>query len=345
MVVTQKQVAEVLGLSPATVSRALAGDPRITEATRARVVEASQRLGYQPNLLAAGFRTGNTHTIGLVVMDITNPFYSELARGVEDCAFAEGFSVFLCDSDLSPERETLYLDVLRSRRVDGVLMTPISRDPQTRGVLAAAGVPYVLIDAYDAPDDASTVTVDHVKGAHLAVRHLQECGHTRIAFAGSDPKIPPIAMMLVGYRQALAEAGLRSDPAWISEETTGIDGGSAAISKFLALREPPTAALFNSDLTAFAAMRVLEERNLRIPDDFALVGYDDVPMSSLVKPTLTTIAQDKYQLGRISARILINEIRSGSSAMHQKVLLQPRLVLRDSTRCSRSERSERSAPL
>ena len=341
MVVTQKQIAGELGLSPATVSRALAGDPRITEATRARVIEVSQRLGYQPNLLAAGLRTGNTRTLGLVVMDITNSFYSELARGVEDCAFAEGFSVILCDSDLSPEKEALYLDLLRNRRVDGVLMTPISRDPETRRVLTDAGVPYVLIDAYDAPDDASSVTVDHVQGVGMAVRHLRACGYTRIAFAGSDPKMPSIAMMLAGYRKAMAEAGLKIEPGWISEERPDIGGGASAISKFLALRDPPTAAIFNSDQTAFAAMRVLEERQLAIPADFAVVGYDDIPMSSLVKPNLTTVAQDKYQLGRVAARILIHEVQDGASPMHQKVLLQPRLILRASTRC---ERERRPAP-
>jgi LacI family transcriptional regulator len=250
MDVTQKKIAQELGLSPATISRALGGDPRISEPTRARVVAVAERLGYQPNLLASGFRTGSTATIGLIVMDITNPFYSELARGVEDCAYAQGFSVILCDSDGSPEKESLYLRLLQRRRVDGVLMTPISGDAEQRRPLVERGIPYVLIDAYHATDSASMVTVDHVKGAYMAVRHLLDCGHTRIGFIGGEAGIPPINMMLMGYRKAMAEAGIKIDPSWLCEETIEMDGGYQGMSKLMASANRPTAALFCSDLTA-----------------------------------------------------------------------------------------------
>jgi LacI family transcriptional regulator len=340
MEVTQKKIAQHLGLSPATVSRALADDPRISETTRGKVQAAVKELGYQPNLLAAGLRTGSTGTIGLIVMDITNPFYSELARGVEDCAYAQGFSVILCDSDGSPEKEAMYLGVLLSRRVDGVLMTPISGDNERRVVLAERDVPYVLIDAYDATDNASMVTVDHVKGAYVAVRHLLDCGHTRIAFVGGDPRIPPVHMMLTGYRKAFAEAGLKYELSWICEETLEMEGGYLAMHKLLESRLPPTAALFCSDLTAIAAMRVLEESNIRIPEDFAIVGYDDIRMSTLVKPALTTVAQDKYHLGQISTRILVHEIKCGPDCIHQQVTLRPRLVVRRSTSPLRTSQQE-----
>jgi LacI family transcriptional regulator len=212
-----------------------------------------------------------------------------------------------------------------------VLMTPISSDNTPRAVLAERNVPYVLIDACDVTDNASMVTVDHLKGAYLAVRHLLDCGHTRIAFAGSDPRIPPIQMMLAGYRKAMTAAGLKIEPGWICEETVDMEGGYLAMNKLLECRVLPTAALFCSDLTAIAAMRVLEERNLRIPEDFAIVGYDDIRMSTLVKPALSTVAQDKYQLGQISTRILIHEIKAGPDAMHQQVMLLPRLIVRQSS--------------
>jgi len=288
-------------------------------------------LRYQPNLLAASFRKGVTNTIGLVVMDIANPFYSELARGVEDLAYAQGFSIILCDSDVMEEREALYLEWLCSRRVDGILMTPINQDAVSRAILRERGVPYLLIDANDATDNASTVTIDHDKGAQMAVQHLLSLGHTRIAFVGGDLRIPPVRMMFAGFRRALNEAGLKHDPNWIYEESTEMHGGYVAMQKLLELRNRPTAALFISDFTAIAAMSALEERSLRVPEDFSIVGYDNIRMGALMKPPLTTVAQDQYQLGQISARILIHEIRSGQGEIHQRVMLQPRLVVRAST--------------
>jgi LacI family transcriptional regulator, galactose operon repressor len=329
--VTQREIALALGLSPSTVSRALADDPRISEETRARVEEAVKRLRYQPNLLASSFRRGITNTIGLVVMDITNPFYSELARGVEDLAYNQGFSIILGDSDVREEREALYLEWLCSRRVDGILMTPINEDAASRAMLVEGGVPYVLVDAGDATDNASVVTVDHDKGAYLAVQHLLSLGHTRIAFVGGDLHISPVRRMFSGFRRALAEAGLKVETGWVCEETTEMHGGYVAVQKLLDQRNRPTAALFISDLTAIAAMSALEEHGLRVPEDFSIVGYDNIQMGALVKPALTTVAQDQYQLGQISTRILIHEIRSGTSKIHQRVLLQPRLVVRASS--------------
>ena len=331
MNITQKVIAEKVGLSPSTVSRALADDPRISEETKRRVSEVAKQLGYQPNLLAAGFRTGSTGMIGLIVLDITNPFYSELARGVEDCAYERGFSVILCDSDGSPDKEALYLELLQSKQVDGILMTPISTEIGARQKLIERNVPYVLVDAYEVPDDASMVSVDHIRGAYMAVRHCIECGHSCIAFVGGDPKIPPVQMMLAGYKRAMSEAGLKYDPGWICQETLEMEGGYLAMSKLLDSKNPPTAALFASDLTAIAGMRLLEERNKKIPQDFSIIGYDDIRMGELVTPALTTVAQDKYELGRISARILIHEIKSDQNHMHQKVVLQPQLIVRHSS--------------
>jgi DNA-binding LacI/PurR family transcriptional regulator len=147
--VTQKQLAEQLDLSPSSVSRALAGDPRISDETRERVKEAAARRGYRPNRLATSFRKGSTHTIGLIVIDISYPLYSGLARAVEDCAYEQGYNIILCDSDGTPEKEALYLEVLQSKQVDGILMTPLTED--ARQSLHDTGRPYVLVDAYGMP--------------------------------------------------------------------------------------------------------------------------------------------------------------------------------------------------
>jgi LacI family transcriptional regulator len=329
--VTQKRIAAELRLSPSTVSRALADDPRIGKSTRRRVAEVANQLGYQPNLLAAGIRTGITKTIGLVVMDITNPFYGQLARGVEDCAYENGYSVILCDSDFNPDRESLYLTLLQNKRVDGILMTPVSSDKHARKSLLDRGTPYLLVDAFGAGDEASVVTVDHVRGIYLAVRHLMEQGHTRIAFVGGELKVPPVQMMFQGYQKALNEAKINIDRAWICQETLEMVGGYNGMVKLLNLKSPPTAAVFVSDLTAIAALQALEELGIEVPNEFGIVGYDNIPIAARVNPPLTTIAQDNYELGRISTKILIHEISAGPGCTHQQVLLQPDLIVRRSS--------------
>jgi DNA-binding LacI/PurR family transcriptional regulator len=333
--VTQKQLAEQLDLSPSSVSRALAGDPRISDETRDRVKEAAARRGYRPNRLATSFRKGSTHTIGLILIDISYPLYSGLARAVEDCAYEQGYNIILCDSDGTPEKEALYLEVLQSKQVDGILMTPLSEEIGARQSLLDTGRPYVLVDAYGTPDGVSAVTFDHSKGLSLATRHLIDCGHTRIALVTGSHTTPQFRAMLAGYKQALTEAGLRYDPGLASQVTMRqqlqMQGGTLAIGQLLGLPNPPTAAIFCSDYNAVAALRVITQRGLRVPDDFALIGYDDTPLGAAVTPALTTVAQDVYELGGISTRILLHEIRAGAGCHHQRVILEPRLIVRQST--------------
>lgn len=333
--VTQRQMAQELGLSPSSVSRALAGDPRISDETRTRVQEAASRRGYRPNRLATSFRKGSTHTIGLIVLDISYPLYSGLARAVEDCAYEQGYNIILCDSDGTPEKEALYLEVLQSKQVDGILMTPISEEIGARQSLLETGRPYVLVDAYGTPDGVSTVTFDHAKGLCMATRHLIECGHARIALVTGSHTTPQFRAMLAGYKQALTEAGLRYDPALAYQVTLRqqlqMEGGCLAIEQLLGLPNPPTAAIFSSDTNAVAAMRMVTQRKLRVPEDFAIIGYDDTPMGAAVTPALTTVAQDVYELGGIGTRILLHEIRAGAGCTHQRVVLEPRLIVRQST--------------
>lgn len=333
MKASQKTIAEELGLSLSTVSRALNDDLRISTETRERVKEAAQRIGYRPNLLAASFRTGVTRTLGLIVMDITNPFYTDLARGAEDCAQERGYSVILGDSDASIERENLYLEVFKNRRVDGILITPVNGEALIQQTLSESGIPYVLIDAFESRDTASSVTVDHVEGAYQAVSHLTSLGHTRIGFLGGPLNIPPIKMMLQGYKKALSEASLKYIPEWIIDEGSEFESGYVGMNKLLGQSVRVTAAICASDMLAIAAMRAIEEHGMRIPADFSLVGYDDIPMATRVTPPLTTVMQDKYELGRISTRILIHEISATPGSIHQTVMLRPRLRVRGSTDC------------
>jgi DNA-binding LacI/PurR family transcriptional regulator len=328
---SQKTLADELGLSLSTISRALNDDPRISAETRERVKEAAQRLGYRPNLLAASFRTGITRTLGLIVMDITNPFYTDLARGAEDCAHERGYSVILGDSDASIERESLYLEVFKNRHVDGILITPVNGESIIQQTLQESGIPYVLIDAFESRDTASSVTVDHIEGAYQAVSHLTGLGHTQIGFLGGPLNIPPIKMMLQGYKKALSEANLKYNPEWVIDEGSEFESGYLGMQKLLEQANRVTATICTGDMLAIAAMKAVEEHGLRIPADFSLVGYDDIPMAARVTPPLTTVMQDKYELGRISSRILLHEIGADAGSIHQTVVLRPRLRVRGST--------------
>jgi len=264
-------------------------------------------------------------------MDITNPFYTDLARGAEDCAHERGYSVILGDSDADLNREAFYLEVFKNRHVDGILITPINCEAVINSILEESNIPYVLIDAHEACDTASSVTVDHVEGAYQAVRHLISLGHKQIGFLGGAAQIPPVKMMLIGYRKALNEAGIKYNSDWVSEEGCDFESGYLGMHKLLDQPEHVTAALCTGDLTAIAAMKAINEHGLSIPQDFSLVGYDDIPLAARVNPPLTTIAQNKYDLGRISARILIHEIISGADSIHQTVVLRPKLKIREST--------------
>jgi LacI family transcriptional regulator, purine nucleotide synthesis repressor len=175
------------------------------------------------------------------------------------------------------------------------------------------------------------VTVDHVRGIYLAVHHLIEQGHTRIAFVGGELKIPPVQMMFRGYQKALNEAKINIDRSWICQESLEMVGGYNGMVKLLNLKLPPTAAVFVSDQTAIAALQALEEFGIEVPYEFGIVGYDNIPIAARVNPPLTTIAQDNYKLGRISTTILIHEISVGPGCAHQQLLLQPDLIVRSSS--------------
>jgi LacI family transcriptional regulator len=265
---------------PSTVSRALANDTRISDETRVRVRDTAARRGYRPNRLATSFRKGSTHTIGLILIDISYPLYSGLARAVEDCAYEQGYNIILCDSDGTPEKEALYLEVLQSKQVDGILMTPLSEEIGALQSLLETGRPYVLVDAYGMPDGVSAVTFDHAKGLSLATRHLIECGHTRIALVTGSHTTPQFRAMLAGYKQALAEAGLRYDPGLAYQVTMRqqlqMEGGILAISHLLGLPSPPTAAIFAATTTPVTA-RVITQRGWCRGS--AIIGYDDTPMA------------------------------------------------------------------
>jgi len=327
---TIRDVASRAGVSIATVSRVINNSPhKVHGATRRRVLRSVVRLGYHPNAIARGLRRGTSHSIALIVPDITNPFFPAIARGVEDAARRHGFAVVLGNTDGDPQRERAYLDILRTRWVDGVLFAGVGGEVGDLHELMAEGVPAVLIARDVGGGQIDTVLTDGFAGLRLGTTHLLRLGHRRIAFLGGPRGLPVARERLNGYRRALREFRLQPDHHMIVSGDFRVDGGRAAMARLLARDRPFTAVVAANDLMAIGAMEVLRAAGRRIPEDVAVVGFDDIPFAAFVDPPLTTVAQPTYRLGALAVERLLALMR-GEVGGPRRIVLQPQLVVRRS---------------
>ncbi len=330
MAVTIKDVAREAGVSVGTASQALRNSPAVREATRRRVLAVSKRLRYQPSALARGLVTRRTHTVGLLISDISNPFFIRAVRAVEDVAQENGYNVMLCNTDEDPTKETQYLRVLAEKRVDGIILAT------TAGNLAAIRdirwrrIPLVLFDRELPRTAIDTVKVDGVLGGQLATQHLLQLGHRRIGIIHGPVVRSTGVERLRGYLLALRAAGLRPEPALVREGNFKQDSGRELTRRLLELSPPPTALFCTNNLMTVGAIQTLQERGVRIPADLSLVGYDDMEWWTLTNPPLTTVGQPAYDLGREAMRLLLAQIETGSRRRPQRVTLKPELLTRES---------------
>ncbi len=329
---TLRDVARRAGVSIATVSYVLNGTRPVSPEVEARVWEAVATLRYRPNRLARGLRRKRTHVLGLIVPDSANPFFAEIARGLEDLSFAHDYSVILCNSDGDPVKEQRYLGVLIEQQVDGIALVSACATPVHLAVLRERGIPFVVVDR-DLPGlEADCVLADNFQGGYLATRHLLERGHQRIACIAGPSDLTPSADRARGYWKAMEEAGIEPLKIWIRRGDFRAESGYHVARDFLSLPPAirPTAIFACNDLMAIGAMRAIGEAGLSIPHDIALVGFDDIVLASYVIPPLTTVAQPTYEMGRLAGELLLRRIqtRSGPSARY---LLPVRLIVRHST--------------
>lgn len=304
-------VARRSGVSPATVSRVLSGrrnvDPELSKKVQAAVVE----LGYRPNGVARNLRRASTRLWAVVISDIENPFFTSLVRGLEDVAQTEGYSVVLCNSDEDPTKEAAYVSAVLTEQMAGVVISP-SGTPDGVRQLHEAGTPMVLIDRHLDGVEVDTVLVDNEYGATEACRHLVDGGYTRIACITGPRRVSTAMDRLAGYRAALRGAGIRYDKDLVRHADFREAGGLAAMESLLELPEPPEALFVANNLMTVGALECLAKRGLRAPDDIAVVGFDDIPWADLVVPSLTTVAQPTYELGRTAGQLLKDRIATPS---------------------------------
>jgi len=327
-------VARRAGVSKSTVSRVLTSDGAVRLDTRLKVEEAMRAMDYQPNALARGLVHGRTRTLGLIVPDLLNPFFGLLARGAEATALARGYSVLISDSAASAARQRACLTLLAERRVDGVLLAPFGGEDDARAAIGAAGLRGVLVNSTAGDPTLSSVGADNAQGGYLAAAHLFARGHRRIGFLGDAHTVESCRERLVGYRRAHREAAVADDPAVVVEDLAGMEAVHAAARRLLALPRPPTAIITVNDQFAIACLQPLSRLGRRVPEDIALIGYDDIPMAAWLSVPLTTVAQPKEEQGRLAADLLIDHIETADTPI-QRIILQPRLVARRSSETAR----------
>jgi LacI family transcriptional regulator len=329
---TIRDVAERAGVSVGTVSNAFNRPDLVAEDTLARIRETIEEIGFVRNAAARQLRGARSPAIGLVVLDIDNPFFTEVARGVEDAAAEVDHLVILCSSGGQRQRESRQLSLLEEQRVAGVLMTPAGRNPSRRHHdVRTRGTPIVLLDRRSSRRDQCSVAVDDVRGGELAGGHLTELGHKRIALVNGPSGITQCAERRIGFLRALEQANLKL--ASLNEVETNamtIAAGEAATTQLLTRKRPPTAIFCTNDLMALGAEHAVLASGRTVPDDVAVIGYDDVPFASMAFLPLTSIKQPAYDLGYRAAQLLLEEA-SGRPHRHEHVLFTPELVVRDST--------------
>ncbi|ASU58807.1 MULTISPECIES: LacI family DNA-binding transcriptional regulator [Nocardiopsis] len=329
------EVARRAGVSPGTVSNVLNRPERVAEATRLRVEAAITELDYVRNSSGSSLRSGRSESVGLLVLDVTNPFFTEVARGVEDEAAGSGLAVVLLNSAEKRERQQRNVRLLAEQRAAGAVVMPVDDDLSDLLWLSRQGTFWVALDRGDVAEDVGcSVSVDNHAGGMAAGRHLIGLGHETVTFLTGPFAIEQVRRRHEGLRDAFTEAGLDPDSCVrvIEQPLLNPEQGERAVDAILGggPRQRPRAVFCANDQLALGVMKGLGQRGLRVPEDMSVVGYDNVDFADLVHPGLTTVAQPKYELGRAAMRLLESELNHGEH-VHERVLFTPELVVRGST--------------
>ena len=324
-------VAERAGVSKMTVSRVINNSGYISQETRERVEEAIAELGYVPNALARSLRFKQTKTIALVITDITNPFFTTLARGVEDAASEQGFSVMFCNTDESRDEEAQYLSVLVQKQVDAALLVPAESSPGSALFLRERKIPFVVLDRRIPGISVDLVCGDSVQGAYELAKHLLSLGHRRIALLSGPAAVTTTSDRALGFRRAMQEAGVEIEEDRIFYTSFTSQGGYRMSQQALAQTPRPTALFAANNFIAFGALRSLRELNLRVPDDISIVTFDDLPATINYDPFLTVSAQPAYEMGMRATALLFERLAGKGPEGPQEIILPTELVIRRSS--------------
>jgi DNA-binding LacI/PurR family transcriptional regulator len=333
--VSIKDIARAAGVSHSTVSRALSNSPLVSTATKERIQRLAREMGYSPDAQARSLVLGRTLAIGVVVTTITDPFIAEIVQSIERTAHDCGYSVILTSSSSEPGREIAAVEMLRSKRVDGVIVASSRVGALYKNYLERLGVPVVLINSHSEQSGPYTfsVNVDNQHGGCLASKHLIDLGHRRIAYVTGPADHSDDLARLAGYRQALAEADIPFSPTLVVKGTGRADGGEQALPVLMALAERPTAVFCYNDMTAIGLLRGARRAKVKVPGGLAVVGFDDIPLASYVSPSLTTVAQPKHRMGQLAVEMVLFLMENGprEDGSVSSILVKGQLIVRESS--------------
>jgi DNA-binding LacI/PurR family transcriptional regulator len=335
MTVSIKDIARAADVSHSTVSRALGDSPLVSAETKARIQRMAREMGYSPDAQARSLVIGRTQTLGVVVTTITDPFIAEVVQAIESTAHDRGYSVILSSSSSEPEREIAAVEMLRQKRTDGVIVTSSRVGALYQEHLDRLGVPVVLINSRSEERGAYTfsVMVDNRHGGYAATKHLLLAGHRRIAYIAGPANHSDNLERLAGYRQALSETSVEEDPELEVPGTGRIGAGERALPTLLERPEPPTAVFCYNDATAIGLLAAARAAGLKVPENLAVVGFDDIAFASYVHPPLTTIAQPMHALGRLAVDMVLALMAHGDTgeAPVSNIVVRGRLIVRKSS--------------
>lgn len=332
---TLKSIAEQVGTSVSTVSRVLnhkSDRYRISKKTEDKILKVAKKLSYSPNQLARGLRLKRTNTLGYIIPDISNPFFSSIAKSVEKSARVQGYSIILCDSEENTEIETESLRLLLDRKVDGLIISPVGQEVKHLMETYKKNIPIVLIDRYFSELKMPYVASDNYNGAYEAVEFLINNGHTRIACIQGLKNTSINNDRIKGYMDAHKAYNIQIDEKLIVGDSFGEENGYIEMKLLLKLKEIPTAVFASSNLISLGALRALSEEGLKVPDDMSMISFDDQPYSKLLETPMTTVSQQNAQIGRIATKLLIDQIESQRQFEPQGILLPTKLIVRNSVK-------------
>lgn len=328
---TIRDVAKQAGVAPITVSRVINNSGNVSTETQERVETAIEELGYVPNRLARSLRLKRTHTLALVLTDITNPFWTTLARGVEDMAQSAGFNLILCNTDESEAKQEQYLDVLLQKQVDGILLAPAHASTKLVQWIEGHSTPIVILDRRIPSTKVDVVRGNSEEGAYQLVRHLLSLGHRRIAVLSGPEDVSTATDRVIGYCNALTEAGLEVQADWIHYGRFDQESGYEMARRIMALSPRPTALFAGNNFIALGALRALGEADLRVPGDVSVVAFDDPTSGLVIEPFLTVADQPAYEMGRQAAQLLLARLSGAIFDGYREIVLPTRITVRKSS--------------
>ena len=326
-----RQIAVRARVSVGTVSHVINNTAGVREPVRRRVLEAIEHLGYQPSLLARGLRRNRTTIIGVIIPDISNPFFPLVVRGVEDIAYQNSYRLMLCNADNDAQKEQVYFDELRAYRMAGLIVIPSANSRLVAAAASTQGeLPVICLDRCPDGWNGDRITVDNTEGAYQAIHYLLELGHRRIAAITGQLHVTSAVERLKGFKRALREGGISIAPEYIQEGRFDRLSGYEKGLLLLQFSPRPTAIFAANDLVALGVLAALRELGLRCPEDVSLVGFDDLELASFTNPALTTVAQPAYQLGSRAAALLFERL-GGENLPAQHIVMKTALKMRAST--------------